>query len=454
MRMNVLALLYILVNSIIVKAQIITTIAGTGVAGYSGDGGPATASKIRQFGSLYADNNCNVYIGDGANQRIRKVDGATGIISSVAGTGMAGYNGDGIPATSALLYFPGVPIVNEVGDIFFMDGGMGGNNVRLRKVDAVTGIITTIAGTGTFGSTGDGGPATAAKIYGGFMAFDRFGNLYIGDDHRIRKINLSGIITTVAGDGLAGLTAEGVPATATHITPKGIGTDGAGNLYFSDSTHSIRKINMNTGIMTRVGGTGDAIGSPFTDNTIATTCHIAPHGIAVDYYGNIYIADHGNSRIERIDAATGIIRSIAGTGAIGYSGDGGPATACQLNQSQGVAIDGSNNVYIADWMNFAARKITYHTSCDSLVKLDNKMLKDASKFIIYPNPTNEELNITSPGLSQGEVVLYNMVGQAVLIEQLNGKQTTLNIKHLPSGLYMLALTNQNGIRTVHKIVKE
>ncbi len=450
MREYVLILFCILVNNTVVKAQIITTIAGTpGVPGYSGDGGAATAAKIRQNGGIYADNDCNVYIADGANQRIRKVDGATGIISTVAGTGVAGYNGDGIPATNAQLNMAGLVIANQTGDLYIADG----NNFRIRKVDAVTGIITTIAGTGTFGSTGDGGPATAAKIYGGFMAFDRFGNLYVGDDHRIRKINPAGIITTIAGDGLAGLTAEGVLATSTHITPQGIGTDGEGNIYFSDSTRSIRKITVNTGILTRVGGTGDAIDSPFTDGALANACHIGPLGIAVDYIGNIYIADHGNSRIERIDAATRRIWSIAGTGVAGYAGDGGPATACQLHESTGVAIDGSNNVYIMDWVNYVARKITYHTSCDSLVKLDNKMLKEASKFIIYPNPATDELNIEG-AQPQTTYQLYNIVGAAVQGGHINAGGDAIAIKHLPPGLYLLALTDEEGKRTVHKIVKE
>jgi len=353
--LKLLMLFCALLNINNVNGQIITRIAGTGIAGYGGDGGPATDAKVRQFAGISVDQNNNIYIADIANHRVRKIDVTTGLINTIAGTGVAGYNGDDIPATDAQLNLPGLALFDSVGNIYIGDGG----NYRIRKIDIATGIITTIAGDGTFVPSGDGGPATAATIYGGWMVFDVFGNLYVGDDHKIRKINTLGIITTVAGDGFAGITAEGVPATSTHIVPEGIGTDGLGNIYFADSTRAIRKITISTGIMTRVAGTGDGIAAPFTDGAVATNCHIGPLGIAVDNAGNIYMADHGNSRIERIDASTGIIKSIAGTGVVGYTGDDIPATSCELNESEGLAIDICGNVYIADEYNFMARKISY-----------------------------------------------------------------------------------------------
>ncbi len=281
------------------------------------------------------------------------------------------------------------------------------------------------------------------------MAWDGLGNMYFCDNHKIRKIDTSGIISTFAGTGFAGITGEGVAATATNMYPGNITIDGFGNIYFSDTTYSIRKITAATGIITRVGGTGDNINSPYSgDGIAATTCHIGPLGIYADSIGNIYAADHSNSRIIKIDASTGIINSIAGTGVPGYAGDGGDATACKLNYPQDVAVDICGNVYIADPYNKVIRKITFNP-CDPSLQLPDVKFK----IFTYPNPAKEEINIegTQPHTTYQ---LCNAVGSVVQHGGLKHCSNTISINHLPPGLYLLVLTDGEGARTVHKIVKE
>jgi trimeric autotransporter adhesin len=351
----------VIININPVYAQIISTIAGgaTGHGGYWGDGGPATAAQLGIFGGLAVDHSGNIYIADGNNQRVRKVDAATGIITTIAGIGIAGYNGDGILATSAKLNGPGIVSVDNSGNVYIGDG----LNYRIRKVDVVTGIISTFAGNGINGYGGDGVPATSTAIKGGAFTFDRFGNFYMEDgaNYRVRKINLAGIITTIAGTGTEGSTGDGGPATAARINEQAIGicTDTSGNIYLPDSSMSIRKIDITTGIINRVAGSGDFIGIPYSgDGLLATTSHIDPNGVTIDAAGNMFIADYGNNRIEKVNTL-GIIYSIAGTGINGFSGDGGPATAAKLNYPENVVVDGCGNIYIADFNNARVRKISY-----------------------------------------------------------------------------------------------
>jgi sugar lactone lactonase YvrE len=200
---------------------IITTVAGTGTAGFSGDGGPATSAKLNFWTSgLAVDAANNLYIADDQNHRIRKVNASTGIITTVVGTGTSGFSGDGGPATSAKVNRPVTPVLDSAGNIYFADDG----NRRIRKVTASTGVITTIAGTGATGFSGDGGPATSAsfdKVRG--LALDTAGNLYISEQgsYRVRKITGStGIITTVVGTGTSGFSGDGGPATSANCNSR------------------------------------------------------------------------------------------------------------------------------------------------------------------------------------------------------------------------------------------
>ena len=222
----------------------ITTYAGNGIAGYAGDGGPATSAQLKPPEDVDVDSSGNIYIADTQNQRIRKVDAATGIIQTVAGTGSAGYNGDGGPATSAQLKAPSGVAIDSSGNIYIADT----QNFRIRKVDAATGIIQTVAGTGVAGYSGDGGPATSAQIKNpAVVAVDASGNIYIADtlNHRIRKVDAAtGIIQTVAGTGVAGYSGDGGPATSAQIkNPAVVAVDASGNIYIGDTdNHRIRKV--------------------------------------------------------------------------------------------------------------------------------------------------------------------------------------------------------------------
>ncbi len=277
-----------------------------------------------------------------------------GTISSVAGSGTFGYNGDNIAATAAQLGNPQGVAIDPAGNLYIADSA----NHRIRKVSASSGLITTVAGTGTIGFSGDGGPGIVAQLnvpYGPVL--DGLGNLYWADQNnsRIRKLNLiTGIISTAAGGGTG---ANNVPATSAQLhQPAGVAVDGAGNLYIADTfVEQVRFVNAQTGILTTIAGSTQGFGG---DGGLATLAKISPiQGIAVDFQGNLYIADNNNHRIRYVDASTHIITTIAGAGTGGFSGDGGPATSAQLNSPQAVALDAAGNLYIADYGNARTRKI-------------------------------------------------------------------------------------------------
>jgi uncharacterized protein (TIGR03437 family) len=324
--------------------SIITTVAGTGSYSFSGDGGPATSAQLYNPYGVAVDGSGNIYIGDCLNNRVRKVS-SSGIITTVAGTGSPGFSGDGGPATSAQLYNPYGMVVDGSGNLYIADS----SNNRIRKISS-TGIISTVAGNGGAGYAGDGGPATSAQLYNPLgVAVDGSGNIYIGDstNNRVRKVSSSGIITTVAGTGSAGFSGDSGPATGAQLyNPCGVAVDGSGNLYIVDgSNQRIRKVSSN-GIITTVAGTGSAGFSG--DGGPATGAKLSfPSGVAVDGSGNIYIGDSTNNRVRKV-SPSGIITTVAGTGSPGFSGDGGPATSAQLFWPDGVVVDGSGNIYIAD----------------------------------------------------------------------------------------------------------
>ncbi|MGO9094120.1 MAG: hypothetical protein ACLQGV_02765 [Bryobacteraceae bacterium] len=404
------------IRKVAAPTGIITTVAGNGSGGYSGDGGPATSAQLSGPTGVAVDAAGNIYIADYWNQRIRKVTVATGIITTAAGNGTQGYSGDGGPATSAQLNYPWGVSVDAGGDLYISDqyngrirkvaatgtittvaGGGGaypgdgglatsaslssplgaamdgsGNlyiaddgNCRIRRVAAATGIITTAAGNGG-NFSGDGGPATSAQLWMPFgMAVDGSGNLYIPDlyNRRVRKVAAAtGIITTVAGNGSYGYSGDGGPATSAQLSAVySVAVDGAGNLYIGDNDNQrIRKVAAATGIITTVAGYGTQ--GYWGDQGPATSALLSdPDGVAVDASGNLYIAEWGNSVIRKVTAATGIITTVAGTGTSGYWGDGGPATSAMLNNPEQVAVDGSGNIYIADSGNCRVRKVAAAT---------------------------------------------------------------------------------------------
>jgi len=335
----------------------ISTLAGTGAPGYSGDGGAATSALLRHPEGVAVAPNGDVYFADTDNDVVRKVAFATGLITTVAGNGLPGSTGDGGPATSARLKAPEDVFVAASGDLYIADTG----NHEIRKVAAATGVITTVAGNGSPGSTGDLGLATAARLNSprGITVASN-GDFYIGDrsNNKVRKvIALTGIIMTYAGTGTAGYSGDGALATLARLNrPQGIHLASNGDLYIADALNSaIRKVAAVTGIITTYAGTGTAGFSG--DGGAATSAQLnAPEAMHLNSVGDLYIADTVNNRIRRVSAG-GTITTVAGTGTAGSVGDGGSATAAQLDTPRGIAIGSNGAYYIGDRNNNKIRKV-------------------------------------------------------------------------------------------------
>jgi alpha-tubulin suppressor-like RCC1 family protein len=384
---------------------VITTFAGTGAYGFTGNNGQAANASLNMPNGVAVDSAGNVYIADTGNCAIRKVD-TTGIITTIAGNGSYGAAVDGVLAINAQFWWPEAVAVDSVGNIYIADRA----NNRIRKIDAVTSYITTIAGTGAYGYSGDGGLATAAAIQNPWgVAVDLARNVYIADysNKRIRKVDTSGIITTIAGTGVVGYSGDGGQATSATINqPTGVAVDAAGNVYVADNSNNrIRKVDT-SGTISTIAGNGTAAYSG--DNGASTSASLnAPAALAVNNAGDtFYIADglnnvvrkvasgtittyagrgignngsatasllvnpsaitfdgsgntyvlEGANRIRKVDAV-GTVTTFAGTGAWGYTGDGGPAAAAQLYDPRGIAADSAGNVYIADTSNHRIRKV-------------------------------------------------------------------------------------------------
>lgn len=342
----------ILLNFASYHAQIITTFAGNGIQGFGGDGGSGMSATLSGPRNVAFDTAGNVYISDYLNKRIRKVD-LSGIISTFAGTGVQGYTGDGGLAINAQIYTPSDIITDVSGNVYFTDTW----NYVIRKIDA-SGIITTIAGDGNHGNTGDGGSAINARLWNPEgMIMDKNGNIYFteANGHRIRKIDASGIITKIAGTS-QGYSGDGGLAIVAQLNyPMGITIDAFGNLYFAEEgNHVIRKINT-SGIISTVAG-NNTPGNTGDGGNALNAALDSPMDVSIDASLNLYIADYANNKIRKVDG-TAIISTYAGTGVPGYSGDGGLASNAQLFIPEGVDVDASGNLYIADWNNERVRKI-------------------------------------------------------------------------------------------------
>ncbi|HVL67081.1 MAG TPA: Ig-like domain repeat protein, partial [Vicinamibacterales bacterium] len=336
----------------------ISTIAGTGVAGFGGDGGPATAAQLNRPNMLALDSAGNPYFSDYSNLRVRKVDRATGIVTTVAGNGTAGFSGDGGPATSASMRNPIGIAIDAQGNIYIADWP----NNRVRKVTAATGTITTVAGDGTTGGGGDGGLATSASLTPIGLAVDPGGHLYIADSahDRVRRVDAAtGIITTVAGTGAGGFSGDGGLATNAQIeAPRDIAIDAAGNLYIADTGNQrVRRVDAATGIITTLAGTGTAASTGSGGLAVNASLN-QPYGLTVDSAGNVYLTERNAAVVRKIDAATGFIVAMAGTGAAGFNGDGPTATAAMLNSPTGVVVTPTGDLlYIGDFENHRVRAV-------------------------------------------------------------------------------------------------
>lgn len=359
---------------------------GTGLGGFSGDGGPASAARLYYPSGIALDHSGNMYIADQRNHRIRKVD-AAGIISTIAGNGTPGYAGNGSAALTAILNFPTRVSLDASGNLYIADSG----NARIRKID-VGGVITTVAGTGGSGYAGDGGPAIGAKLFEPIdMAVDPSGNVYISDyvNNRIRKVDAGGVITTYAGIGIAGFSGDGGPATAANIyEPSGIVLDAAGNLYFSDLA---------------------------------------------------------NFRVRKISAG-GIITTVAGNGSPGYNGDGIPATSAKLWFPEGLALDARGQLFVADKGNNRIRLI-------SSVLGASAVENDRVGISVYPNPNNGSFNVRIRSTVDEDVhiVITSVTGEKLYdTHTTTNKAVVVNTGNFAPGIYFLSAST--GHATVNEKV--
>jgi len=362
------AIIFLVATGVPTMAQMkivpgVTTAAGDGTAGFAGDNGPATSAEVNRTEGIATDSAGNLYIADWQNNRIRKVTAATGIITTVAGNGTAGFTGDGGPATSAELKGPTGIFVDSAGNLYIADQA----NNRVRKVDAGTGVITTVAGNGTAGFSGDGGAATSAEMYSPTdLALDGAGNLYIADNanNRIRKVAAgTGVITTYVGNGAAAFAGDGGASTTASVnSPAGLALDSVGNLYIADvGNNRIRKVTAGTGVISTYAGTGTA--GFAGDSGAAISAELStPARVTFDKAGNLYIADQGNNRVREVSQGTAIITTVAGTGAAGFTGDGGPATSAEFSAPLGIAVDNAGNFYVSDFNNNRIRTLGLTTN--------------------------------------------------------------------------------------------
>jgi Secretion system C-terminal sorting domain/NHL repeat len=507
------------------NGQIINTIAGNGSTGYSGDGLAATAAAISDPGGLAFDHFGNIYIGGYYNNTIRKVSPA-GIITTIAGNGTGGFSGDGGPSTAALLSYPTKIALDPSGNLYIADQ----LNNRIRKI-STTGIISTVAGNGSVGFGSDGVAATSTSVFHPTgVCLDASGNIYIADcaNNRIRKVSTSGIISTVAGNGFTGSGGDGGMATAAQLyQPFGVTVDATGIIYIADQQNNkIRKVST-SGIITTSAGTG--VSGFSGDGGMASAAQLStPGAIILDNAGNFYIADQSNHRIRKV-TSTGVISTIAGIGSPGFSGDGGPAIAAEFNALNEIQFDTSWRLVICDNTNHRVRRIgtcpnyiTTQPVHDTVPELTNATytvittmpspvyqwqedpgtgfvnlanvwpysgvttntltIHNTSMYLntthyrcyisngssctdtsssailivrsttgtlhlsaetvnIYPNPAHDKLVITMPEqVRHGHIQLINAIGQIVSKRDIENGSGTLDIAELPAGIYIAKIT--------------
>ena len=330
-------------------------VVGTGASGHSGDGGPALKAQLRVPAGLTFDADGNLYIADRDNHRVRKVD-KKGIITTVAGNGTAGFSGDGGPATQASLNLPSGVVVDKKGNLYIADR----SNDRVRMVNT-KGIIQTIAGNGHEGYHGDNMPALKATLDKPFgLALDKDNNLYIADrgNNRIRKVDRSGMISTVAGDGGYYFIGDNGPAYRASIAgPTDVAVDGKGNIYIADRNNNRIRVVNKLGMIRTLMGTGQQDYNGDSELARETNLHL-PFGVALDKNGDLLVIDRSHYRIRKLILKGNRVTTVAGNGLKLFGGDGGPAPGANIEFPHGIDVDSKDNVIFADKAHYRIRKIT------------------------------------------------------------------------------------------------
>ncbi len=432
-----------------INAQgVIVVIAGTGISQYIGDGYPATGFSLAFPKSICIDKKGKIYVADYANDRIRTLyhDTLNTIVDTLS---LGGDSGDGGLADTAKLDDPDGVCLDTAGNIYITEW----YNDLIRKVDAKTGIISTICGIVGGGFGGDGGLADTARINSpGSSCTDIAGNVYIPDynNQRIRKINIaSGYINTIAGTGVNGYSGDsGLATNATLSYPNSICVDTSGNVYFSEhGNNTIRRIDAVTGIINTIAGTGTEGYSG--DGSLAIHAELAdPSGIFIDKYNYIYLADHNNN-VVRVITPAGIIYTIAGTGGYGYTGNGGPPLNATFRGPTAVCTDDSGYVYIADGNNSVIWKMTpvdtLHLGIKEIVK---------PSFNIYPNPSTGMFSVIS-GQQTGaaDIRVINTLEQCVYNTSFAGKRIDINLSGYPAGMYFVQFISADNNVTEKIIIQ-
>ncbi len=422
------------VREVIRSTGVITAYAGSGACGYSGDGYAAASAQLSDPTGVAVDAAGDILIADSGNNVIREVNRATGVITTIAGTGVSGYSGDGYSATQAELSDPTAIAMGAAGQVFIADTC----NDAVREVDLSTGLIQTVAGNGAWGYSGDGGAAKLAELSNPLgVAADAAGDVFIADslNNVVREVfSSTGLIGTVAGNGAESYSGDGKAATSAELyDPMGVATDGAGNFFIADSNNNvIREVNFSTGVISTVAGNGTWGYSG--NGGAATSAQLNdPTGVALDAAGDLFIADSGNNVVRMVDLSTGVITTVAGNGTWGYSGNGGAATGAQLNDPTGVAVDAAGNLFIADACNNVIRKVTSFTGVISTV---------AGNYGLGSGYTGDGYAATSAQLSFPSTVAVDSVGDIFVAD--SGNNVVREVDHSTGLINTVAGTDTAG----------
>ncbi len=413
--------------------QFITTFAGTGHQGYSGDNGPAKMAQLNRCTGVGFDGVGNVYVADRDNNVVRKID-PLGTITTFAGTDTAGYSGDGQGAASARLNRPYAVAADAAGNVYIADNG---NNVI--RIVSPTGIINTYAGNDTAGYSGDGNAANHASLNNPLgIAIDAAGNLYIADagNHVVREVNIAGTISTIAGNGYPGYSGDGGAAVAAVLSnPTGVAVDAAGNVYIADNSNNVVREVLNSDGTIRTFA-GDGYSGWSGDGGPAAAAQLSfPSSISVDNAGSVYITDQGNNTVRRVDS-TGTISVFAGTPRTsGYTGDNGAPALAKLYSPSWVSADGWGRIYIADYGNNVIRLVSYNASSVASVSGNPGAVK------VYPNPCAGTFDLQIPATGNtASVNVVDVLGSVIATKVVDGTKTgavTLTFNDIAEGCYLV-----------------